>query len=163
MPRIFRRHETAYWQAYNITSVFEVCSGALGSLVSAVGGLGALLYCFGTPTLFHPALCKILARYRSEVGLATSTVCYLLCIMQEMLLLRCFAVALLATVVLGLGVASATPAAQGDAVLQASSGGVLLAGQSLPQVRVLAPATPTGIYALQLPQLEGFDVLDAPV
>ena len=79
-----------------------------------------------------------------------------------MLLLRCFAVALLATVVLGLGV-SATPAAQGDAVLQASSGGVLLAGQSLPQVRVLAPATPTGICASQLPQVEGFNVLDAPV
>ena len=59
----------------------------------------------------------------------------LLCFAQEMLLQRCFAVSLLATVVLGLG-ASATPSAQGDAVLQASSGGVLLAGQSLPQVRV---------------------------
>ena len=58
----------------------------------------------------------------------------LLCFAQEMLLQRCFAVSLLATFLLGLG-ASATPSAQGDAVLQASSGGVLLAGQSLPQVR----------------------------
>ena len=31
------------------------CSGASWSLVSAVGGLGAVLYCFGTPTPFHPA------------------------------------------------------------------------------------------------------------
>ena len=77
----------------------------------------------------------------------------LLCFAQEMLLQRCFAVSLLATVLLGLGV-SATPSAQGDVVLQASSGGVLLAGQSLPQVRVLAPAKPIGICASQLPKSE---------
>ena len=51
------------------------CSGAIGSLVSAVGGLGAVLYCFGTPTPFHPAeLCiQTLAQYRVAVGQTTTT------------------------------------------------------------------------------------------
>ena len=53
-----------------------------------------------------------------------------------MLLERHFAVALSATILLALGV-TATPAAQDDAVLQARSGGVLLAGQTLPQVRAI--------------------------
>ena len=109
--------------------LLKCCSSAGATWSLSFGCLGAVLYCLGMHNPFHPA--EPHARYRFGCENGQRDV-LLLCYAQDMLLLRCFAVALLCTAVFGLGV-SAYPSVEGDAVLQASSG-VLLAGQTLPQV-----------------------------